>query len=162
MEKITHQRLLTKVHYDPDTGVFSRLRARPCPAGVTPRPMGKTSTGRLQISVDGVRYEAGPLAWFYMTKSWPVGLVDHEDTDPFNNRWKNLRDTTPQINAWNKVRPAKPGKTTPLGVTATGSRFRAQLWVGGAAHYLGTHESAAAASAAYLAAKAIHHPGARA
>ena len=34
------------------------------------------------------------VIWKIVTDNEPPDLIDHEDTDGFNNRWKNLRDAT--------------------------------------------------------------------
>lgn len=49
----------------------------------------------------GKKHKAQNLAYFYMTGTWPVALIDHEDRDRRNNRWKNLRPATRSQNAAN-------------------------------------------------------------
>ncbi len=99
---LTHERLLKLITYDPDTGLFKRN-----PVLNNPRP--SFPAGRLMgtywvVKVDGVEYKASRLAWFYMTKKWPVEKVDHKDRNRVNNRWENLREATNSQNMSNDRR----------------------------------------------------------
>lgn len=98
-EELTHEMLLSLVHYDPETG------------GITKR--GKTDwcqqkRGYMLVSIGGVQHKAHRLAWFYMTGSWPKNHIDHIDGDPTNNRWSNLRDVTRSQNLRNQHRTKRP------------------------------------------------------
>lgn len=46
---------------------------------------------------------ASRVIWLWMTGSWPTGEVDHDDRDPSNNRWYNLKDVTKAENLLNKA-----------------------------------------------------------
>ena len=86
--------------YDADEGVFrwkrgnSRKRIGDA-AGHTDRG------GYTKICIDGVKYYAHRLAWFYHYKTWPSGYIDHIDRCRSNNRIQNLRDTNQTINGLN-------------------------------------------------------------
>ncbi len=72
----SHAALLREVHYNPETGQFTRLlktsnRARLGPFGSI------DSLGYVVMSVLGRCTRAHRLAVFYMTGSWPIGEVDH-------------------------------------------------------------------------------------
>ena len=54
------------------------------------------------ITVDGKRYRAHRLAWLYVYGAWPLGRLDHEDTDRQNNRIKNLRPASNAENLHNR------------------------------------------------------------
>ena len=147
--------------YDPATGIF-RWRVRRG-AGVKAGDIAGTvdSAGRRNITVDNRRYRAHRLAFLYMTGEWPSGLVDHEDHDPDNNRWGNLREADQsqnQANAGLRV----DNTTGAKGVTAIGGKFMARIRHHGQRIHLGTFDTIREASAAYAeAAFALKGPFAR-
>ncbi len=92
---LTAERLRELLHYDPETGLFTRkttTSSRASAGGVVGlRP---TKKGYWSVCVEGRRYLSHQLAWFWMTGQWPDPECDHRDTDPSNNRWVNLREAT--------------------------------------------------------------------
>lgn len=150
------------VHYDPDTGVFTRrahVNSR-APAGAVCGSVRKY--GYLEFRVKGRLHKAHRLAWLYMTGEWPARVIDHINGITSDNRWANLRHVDCATNIQNMRRPMKTNQTTGvLGVTFSKKykHFKAQLSVDGKTKYLGVFKTAEDASAAYLAAKRTHHPG---
>lgn len=47
--------------------------------------------GYLSISIDGIIYQATSVIWLIVTGKWPTKEIDHEDLNPSNNSWTNLR-----------------------------------------------------------------------
>jgi len=111
------------LNYDPETGALTwrprdrrwfkteqayktwNTRYAGSPAGVyLTRPDGYR---RHHIKVLGRSYCVGPVIWLYMTGDWPRGEVDHTDRDPWNQRWRNLRDVTAAENSRNKSAQAR-------------------------------------------------------
>lgn len=45
----------------------------------------------IRVKINGVRFAAHRLAWFYVTGSWPENQVDHRNGICDDNRWRNLR-----------------------------------------------------------------------
>jgi hypothetical protein len=95
--KLTHAQLLLELHYDPETGVFTRLwrsgkRTTVC------RPV---QTGYPRVSIGGEELYAHRIAWFYVHREWPPHEVDHVDSDSNNNRLSNLRLATASENRRN-------------------------------------------------------------
>lgn len=163
MSTLTLDRLRDAMTYDPVTGLFTCKVTR-----------GRIAAGSLAgslhahgyrvISIDRRGYGAHRLAWLYMHGSFPSGVIDHINGVRDDNRIANLRDVTHQINAENRSRP-RAGKALPfLGVrkqTLTNT-FHASIKVGGKVKALGGFTTPELAHAAYLAAKARYHIGARA
>jgi len=97
---LTYKRMREVVRYDRQSGLFywkvSVGKAkRNEVAGHT------DSSGYTKISIDGVKYFAHRLAWFYCFKVWPQKNIDHVDRCRSNNRIKNLRDVGQSLNGLN-------------------------------------------------------------
>lgn len=97
--KLTVDRLKQIVHYDPATGVFTRLRGTNKTVGTVVNGMG--NHGYLRIFIDGERHLLHRLAWLYMTGAWPRHQIDHRDRNRANNKFDNLREATDSENNQN-------------------------------------------------------------
>lgn len=97
---LSQERLKELLHYDHETGVFTRLVGTGGTA--TGSRAGHISyTGYEQINVDKVKYLSHRLAWLYMTGGWPEEMVDHVNGIPSDNRWTNLRAASHSENTRN-------------------------------------------------------------
>lgn len=97
--ELTHARLLEKLHYDPETGRFTRRPPN------HKRRIGRfDKNGYVTIAVDRVKHQAHRLAWLYMTGQHPGEdlHVDHINRIRDDNRWANLREATPIENCHNR------------------------------------------------------------
>lgn len=148
-DPLTHQRLLEALHYDPETGHFYWLA--PLGRAVSGQRAGyrerKKCSVYVRTSIDGVRYYAHQLAWFYVYKVWPV-QIDHRDMDGENNRISNLRECSDTENLANR-RPYKNNKVGLKGVVCVRGRYYAQINRGGKRKHLGTFDTAEGAHSAY-------------
>jgi hypothetical protein len=144
---VTRTRLRELLHYDDETGVFRWWKR----VGEEMRP-GEVA-GSVRISVDGRRYRAHQLAWFYMTGRWGRPTIDHRDGNATNNCWSNLRRATASQNNANRRR-ARHNTSGYKGVFSCGrsGRWRAVIRWNGRRTYLGTFDTPEAAHAAYVAA----------
>lgn len=52
-----------------------------------------SDTGYLVVGIAKKYYLAHRVIWKLMTGNDPLDIIDHEDTDQLNNRWRNLRET---------------------------------------------------------------------
>lgn len=153
-ETLTAERLRALLNYDPGTGLFTYRNSRGrCRAGSVAGSFDKE--GYVVIGLDYRAYKAHRLAWLYVTGAWPADQIDHIDGKQDNNRWANLRDADPSVNAQNRHRYKGVPGVTP----AAYGRFRAQIHVQGQKRYLGSFRSAEEAHAAYITAKRALHAG---
>lgn len=83
----------------------------------------------------------------------PEGFeVDHQDTNPFNNAWTNLRLATRAQNGANqKVHAHRKYTHLPKGVSVKKNKFRAQIGFEGKQIGLGSYPTPELAHAAYVA-----------
>ena len=156
--ELTAERLREVLNYNPETGVFTwrTTTNRKIRIGDI---AGTDSHGYVAIRIDGRRYLAHRLAWLWMNGEWPASIIDHEDTNPSNNRWENLRLATHRINMQNRRRATFNSSTGLLGVAKNRSSFQAQIGANGETHYLGCYATAEEAHAVYVAAKRRLHEG---
>lgn len=144
--------------YDPDEGLLRWKND----AGRYGRIPAGTVAGRIHeegyryVMVDGKQYRASRIIWLYMTGKWPPVQVDHEDTDPGNDKWGNLRLATGSQNKANSRKYRKNGEASalPKGVQAVQKRrsirYRAIATKDGVREHLGYFDTPELAHAAYL------------
>lgn len=169
----TQQELRCLFHYDPETGVVTRLtttgRHGRWAAGIRAGSIANivSRSGGLNhyrmISIDGkARYEHR-LIWLYVTGEWPKHKIDHINGDGLDNRWCNLRKASDTENAQNK-RLYKSNKSGHKGVRWNAERH---IWQSLITHnkkqrYLGSFVRLEDAAKAYeTAAKKYHGKFAR-
>jgi hypothetical protein len=154
---LTAARLRELLHYDPETGVFTRVTSNPATNG---RPVGwLDGEGHRYLRVGGVIYAAHRLAWLFSYGEWPRDVIDHVNGEKDDNRLPNLRDVDMYINMQNIRRARIDSSTGILGVSQYKKRFRADIKVNGKRKYLGNFITPELAHAAYVAAKRLYHPG---
>lgn len=158
-EQITAERLRELLSYDPETGTFrwNVTRGGTGRAGSVAGCIDET-TGYRRICIDGRRYYAHRLAWFYMTGEWPVEEIDHRNTVRGDDRWENLREAS---HAGNRQNSGKRRTNTSglKGVSwhAGASKWMAKIQVNGRQVYLGLFTNIDAAAAAYTTASERLH-----
>ena len=89
---LTQEYLKSILHYNPETGIWTWISARPkirigdIAGGIV--------HGYLSIKINGKKYFAHRLAWLYMTGEWPTEEIDHMDLNRKNCKWNNLREAS--------------------------------------------------------------------
>jgi len=139
--KLTHDRLTHLFTYDQKTGEFVRRVYLWGPAQAGMKVGSKHSCGYLECMIDGERYFLHRLAWFYVHKKWPDGVIDHINHDRKDNRISNLRDVSPQGNVVNSSLKCT-NKTGHKGIyicSRTG-KYVAQITFNYKSRHLGTFE----------------------
>lgn len=88
------------------------------------------------------------VAWAIATGEWPVGHLDHRNGDPSDNRFENLRITSPTQNRWNTAPKPKTSRFKGVHRNQRG-RWVAKIRENNREHYLGRFTSELAAARAY-------------
>ncbi|MFA6244496.1 MAG: HNH endonuclease [Candidatus Hydrogenedentales bacterium] len=132
---LSQERLKEAFDYDPITGHFiwkiGHLKGRR--AGCI-----DNSKGYVIITLSGYHYYGHVLAWFYIHGEWK--RIDHKDTHGSNNAILNLRPaTTKQNNRNQSIRI--DNMLGVKGVTRSGNKFVARIFVDGSRIYLGTFKT---------------------
>lgn len=144
-DPLTHEELLRLVHYDPATGIFTRLvNSRKYQAGDRADKINPSlGSGYYVVVFNKKMYLAHVLAWFYMTGYWPDEEIDHKNNNGMDNYFDNLREATHRQNTMNRVL-SSCSTTGFKGVSAHQGRFRAYI-TGKHIGMFATPEEAAAA-----------------
>lgn len=154
---LTPARLRELFHYDPETGVFTRLVKTSHNAGA-----GSVTNGYQRLIVDGKRYAAHRLAWLYMTGDWPSAEIDHINGIGADNRFANLRDVGRATNQENLRRARSDNHSSGvLGVhwSEYHKKWKAHIRVDGRLKHLRYCDTKEEAQAVYLDAKRRLHEG---
>lgn len=84
----------------------------------------------------------------------PTKDIDHINGVRSDNRWCNLREVSRSVNGHNRTRRNSNAQQHPAGVRPHGNKWVAQIsFKKGTKTYLGLHETAESAHAAYTQAK---------
>lgn len=105
---ITQQELKELLHYNPDTGIFTRKKSNNKSGTLT-------YSGYIRILIKNKPYYAHRLAWLYIYGYFPK-MIDHIDNDRANNSLHNLREVTDTENSCN-LRIRKDNKSGIKGVS---------------------------------------------
>lgn len=106
------------------------------------------SAGYVVIRVDRQLAYAHRLAWLHVTGDWPAHVIDHDDGQRSNNRWKNLKARTQRRNCLNQHVPQGSSKQLGANKNSRGQNFRAIITIDHKQWHIGTYRTAEAASEA--------------
>ena len=110
---ITQDRLRHLLDYNPISGNFNWLNPQKMNKARKGDAFGGlTDKGYLRAKLDDKNYYLHKLAFLYMTGYLPTEQIDHKNRVRSDNRWENLRLSSPQENGRNR----SAGKNSPLGV----------------------------------------------
>lgn len=154
--RLTHNRLVDVLEYDPQSGTFywkKRTSNRIKVGNVAGR---SHILGYRQIGIDGETFWEHRLAIFYVTGAWPKEDVDHINGNPRDNRFENLRCATHQQNIHN-ARGWSNATSKFKGVSRCSDGKRRKRWLAQIKHngkwrYLGRYHTEEEAGRAYDAA----------
>lgn len=137
--RLSHEYLVSILDYNPETGIFLwKMSTAQCikigdMAGCV------TRSGYTHITINFQVYKAHRLAWFYVHKEWPKGIIDHIDQNPRNNSILNLRDTCVSTNCHNsKIRKDNNSGIKGVHFCNSSKRWKARIMVNSKRIALGT------------------------
>jgi hypothetical protein len=135
---ISHEGLLAILHYDPETGIFTRKISLGGKYAGTEAGTDH-SNGYRQVTINKKKYFLHRLAWFYVHGEWPPHEIDHINGIRNDNRLCNLRCVTHKENLKN-LRIPKNNTSGVVGVSWSNkdSVWTSQIKVSGKAIYLGS------------------------
>ena len=157
---LTQERLKQVLHYNPDTGAFTRLNDSP--KSKKGSIVGYTNgRGWLRVKIDGKHYKLHRLAFLYMEGNFPPDEVDHINDVRSDNRWCNLRKATKSQNRVN-MKSGGDSSTGYRGVKPYLWGYRATVVKDYGKYHSGVFETAREAHLEYCKmAKALHGEFAR-
>ena len=124
-QNLTQKELKRQLHYDPETGIFTRLVASYNNSAKIGDVAGGTDPrGYVTIRINKGWHRCHRLAWLYMNGYFPEHGLDHVDRNPSNNSINNLREASKSCNARN----SKEWSTNTSGVKGVRMDGRRGTW----------------------------------
>ena len=106
---ITHEELLDLLDYDKETGVFRRKKSNSRSVKPWSVAGGKDKKGNGIIGIKYKTYQISRLAWFYVYREWPKGVIVHINDIKTDNRICNLKNISNSIHKPNiKLKAVNP------------------------------------------------------
>jgi hypothetical protein len=143
------KRLKEVLRYEYETGLFYWLIS----TGRVSKDQIAGSTkdsGYILIRIDGIRYPAHRLAWFYCFEEGPIDLIDHIDRNRSNNKLDNLREATMSENMRNTdLAPTNSSGFRGVSYVKSNGKFLAQIKINGINTNLGHYTTPEEASIVY-------------
>lgn len=157
MTTITAEHVRELFHYDPDTGVITRIVSRSgAKAGSVAGALHQS--GYINIKIYRRTYKAHRIAWLYMYGEWPQQQLDHINGNRADNRICNLRSATANENSRNR-KTHRNNTSGYKGVTwyARARKWQASICVNGKKKCIGYFKCPQAAHEAYCSASVMLH-----
>ncbi len=154
---ITQSELKEILHYDPETGVFTRIKRMGKRGKIGDEAGTKDTGGYICIKIFGTSHKAHRLAWLYVHGKFPTlpkNMIDHINGNKDDNRIINLREATHSQNMANTKSYSSSGYK---GVSKSGKKWRAQITIDNKPIYIGTYDTKEEAHEAYKQAALKHH-----
>lgn len=158
-QAITHQRLLTVLSYNKESGDFTWNIAPASAAKKGQKAGSRLAKDYWQIGVDGRDYPAHRLAWFYVHGVWPSNEIDHINRKKNDNRFCNLREATRSQNHQNRdLYSNNTSGFSGVGWHERDQKWRVKLKVNGRVKHVGAFEDKELAALVSIEARVKYHP----
>ena len=157
-QMLTQAELQSQLHYNHETGIFTRLIVHSNRLKVGDIAGSKQRTGYLLIGINKKRYLSHRLAWLYVHGEFPLKDTDHINGVRDDNRIVNLREATRSENNFNVgVRKNNTSGFKGVCFNKEMNKWRANAGLNGKKLHLGLFSTPELASQAYQAfAKVVH------
>ena len=136
---LTQSELKEKLHYNPETGIFTWLLHR------SKRGETAGSITNKKYAVVGIglkQYAAHRLAWLYMYGVWPKDQIDHINHVRDDNRISNLREASHKENGKNQsIKKSNNSGVTGVYWAKIHKKWYAQIRVNGKNKHLGCFDA---------------------
>jgi len=124
---ITQQQLKELYHYDPLTGIWTRIKCMNSRHPVGQILSAVSVRGYPKVMINKKVYMLHRLAWLYVHNYIP-DVIDHDDRDKLNCKLENLKDSSMQKNSKNRKLPSN-NTTGEMGICFDKSTNRYMLQV---------------------------------
>ncbi len=114
-------------------------------------------SGYMRMWIKSKLYYVHRLVWLLFNKDWPSDQIDHINGVRTDNRIDNLRMATHDQNMQNRKSAHSNSLTGVLGVSFTGTSYRARIYKNNKTICIGNYSTLQEASEAYLNAKRNLH-----
>ena len=154
LEWLTQDYLKSRVTYSKKTGIFTWKNHPDSPKWWNTRFSGKKagnklSNGYIHIYLKDTPILAHRLAWLYVKGKNCKYIIDHEDHNPSNNKWANLREAPGSGNSQNSLK--NTANTSGFkGVVKHKNKWKAQLYILNKVKYIGVYQTKEEAHKAYM------------
>jgi len=139
---LTQAELKRQLHYDPDTGIFTRLISNTNNVKCGDVAGYKDSRGYLTIRVNLILYASHRLAWLYCHGYFPEHQIDHKNGIRNDNRIRNIREASSSCNMQNqKINKKNKSGFPSVSWFKRDRRWMAKMEIQGKQIYLGYYDS---------------------
>lgn len=135
------------LRYEPNTGYFYWIKNTGIPRHKNTRAGYVQKDGRRYITLQGSKWHASRLAWYFAYGKFPSKYIDHINGDRDDNRIVNLREVTPRQNSQN-LKIHRNGKLVGSRKRA-GNKWEAIIRINRKMTYLGCFDTEQEASDRY-------------
>jgi hypothetical protein len=148
---LTQSQLKQLISYDPETGIFTRLKALSRRSKIGDVVGSLSGRGYLYISINFKSYPSHRLAWLYMHGEFPPNHVDHINGLTQDNRIINLRLATRSQNKMNsRIYSSNTSGFKGVSFDSERNLWSASAKVNGKAKKIGRFKTPEQASDAYI------------
>jgi hypothetical protein len=156
-QEVTQEILRERFHYDPLTGLFTRIKGFSHNAVEGALVTTTDRYGYLFIRIFEKQFRLHRLVWLYVHGRWPAEAIDHINGNRADNRLANLRECTIAQNNYNRRRRKGPSGLRGVHRNAKSGKWQARISTNGKEQILGHFDDPKLAHAAYCeAAKKLH------